>query len=65
MDKVTIKLFLRDVTQFGSVSALGAESRRFESCHPELFEEEKMVSFRVSKEKEKVFSVQKYLQDSF
>jgi hypothetical protein len=30
-------LHLRDVTQFGSVSALGAESRRFESCHPELY----------------------------
>ena len=29
-------LLLRDVTQFGSVSALGAESRRFKSCHPEL-----------------------------
>ena len=26
----------RGVTQLGSVSALGAESRRFESCHPEF-----------------------------
>ena len=25
----------RDITQLGSVSALGAESRRFESCYPE------------------------------
>jgi hypothetical protein len=28
---------LRDVAQLGSASALGAEGRRFESCHPEIF----------------------------
>jgi hypothetical protein len=25
----------RDVAQLGSASALGAEGRRFESCHPD------------------------------
>ena len=25
----------RDVAQFGRASALGAESRRFKSCHPD------------------------------
>jgi hypothetical protein len=29
------KLFSRNVAQFGSASALGAEGRRFESCHSE------------------------------
>ena len=28
----------RDVAQFGSASALGAEGRRFESCHPDLLQ---------------------------
>ena len=28
-------LKMRGVAQLGSASALGAESRRFESCHPE------------------------------
>jgi hypothetical protein len=27
---------IRDITQFGSVSALGAESRRFESFYPDF-----------------------------
>ena len=27
--------FFRGVAQFGSASALGAEGRRFESCHPD------------------------------
>ena len=29
-------LLQRDVAQFGSASALGAECRRFKSCHPDL-----------------------------
>ncbi len=30
---------LRDVAQFGSASGLGPEGRRFESCHPDHFDE--------------------------
>ena len=48
MERVTKNdLLKRDVTQFGSVSALGAESRRFESCHPELQKQSKTKFFLV------------------
>lgn len=33
---MTRKEIIRDVTQFGSVSVLGTEGRRFKSCHSEF-----------------------------
>lgn len=37
IDSKRVYIYIRDVTQFGSVSALGAESRRFKSCHLDFY----------------------------
>ena len=38
-------IFIRDVAQFGSASALGAGCRRFKSCHPEYRQKSHQVKF--------------------